>query len=306
MEHIMTEAPMGELRSLLHEPEQGGFERLIEHLLSWPDDEGLFEVALPYCHDLIGQWPKEIPRDLQSPHLDIIFGHSKTPQNTQRQLAVASLATALHLPDNHRYYYPDPGFEKVQWEGSPPAQPTFHAEALTLEATSHNQPVIDYLAQHPLPKLQTLRLVRSFDGIEPSCIEVLQRTEWLGAPLHTLYIQISGPWFSDLVQAMDLSQLHTLNINDSDGAISTQDLKLLLDQTNAAHLRTLNCADSWLDHNAGQLLAAHPALGQLEHFDITHNMGINDSGAINAMRQSATLSERAKSQIDMYYEDIFE
>ena len=58
----MIDNAMGTLRGLLHEPDEQSWQTIVECLLQWPSSAELYDVALPYCHDMIKQWPETLPR----------------------------------------------------------------------------------------------------------------------------------------------------------------------------------------------------------------------------------------------------
>lgn len=297
----MTRDPMGELRSLLHEPQRDSFTKLLNLLHSWPNDDELFEVALPYCHDLIDQWPKAFSRH-PGEFLQVIYGHSKKPKYAHRELAILSLASSIYKVFG---YYAPKKFKKIPQIELPPLQPQYHTQSLALHLTPETKVVLDYLTQHEMPNLNQLMITSTWEP-DLTLLDPLMRVNWLGTNLRHVHVARGGAFLTRLLQIIDLSHVEHLSISGAEGAISGDDLQALLDKTNADHLRELDCTDAWLRENAGHIIASHPSLRQLESLDVRYNMGIDIEGGLDAMLHSTTLPQAAKDCINDQYEDIFE
>lgn len=294
----MTRDPMGELRSLLHEPQHTSFAKILELLHSWPNDDELFEVALPYCHDLIDQWPKELSRN-PGEFLRVIYGHSEKPQYAHRTLAILSLADTMYKVFD---YNAPQKFKKIKQMELPPLQPRFYTQALALYITPATQFALNYLTQHEMPNLNQLMITSTWEP-DLALLEPLKHVQWLGTNLRHVHVARGGAFLNEILQFIDLSRVEHLSINGAHGAISGDDLQALLDKTNADHLRELDCSDAWLHERAGYVLASHPSLKQLDFLNIRYNMGME---GLDAMLHSTTLPQVAKDCINDQYEDIFE
>ena len=304
-----TKDPMGTLRSMLHEPKKRAWPQMLELLLHWPSDEGLYNVALPYCHDILNQ--PDLPEPLaQRPASSAIYalslGRAPEANDSARLMALLCLCTDNYPTEQTWKALQHP----VATSTRPPLTLGCFMSRATFTLRRTTQPLIEHLTQQPMPHLHTLALSTPSAWNDPTedtidLAQAIAQAPWTGAGLRTLHITVKTDDMIAFAQHADLSGVETLSFSGADGLHSPQALEVLLDQLNPSKLHTLNLFSSNCTGDHLDIIANHRTMANLQTIDLQYN-GHLTRADITRFRRTKIIPKSTIRSIDDTYEEIFE
>lgn len=301
---MSSASPMGELRSLMHQPPHDARAQLFKLFGDWPDPQELLEVALPYCLDLIDRLPKD---DLFAPprgFMDRLIQSGAGP-HAAAQLAIIPSAHITRPRNAPRGLY--------TLEQPPTQLRTFAWRALTIGDITPSEALMEWLAELKLPLCRLLNVL--------SWIPAHNKQPERDAALIDLLIK--APWLSQLehlgvhgaahLGGLNHLLLESLYMRETPLPLKSIDLssarnldpamfKALFHSEHVRHVNSIDLSDCYISSDSLGDLISSPTLQRVTQLNLRYNWDLREED-INDLRQAPW----CEAQIDGdHYESIWE